>query len=76
VAPILERGCFLRTDGSVALVSTQVAGVLSNRVDTNTLEIDGAAVTIFTSGRFLLPTMRKANAGFVFDESALSTFGR
>jgi hypothetical protein len=70
---VLERGCFLRTDGSVALVSTQVAGVLSNRVNSDVPEAEGRAATVFTAGRFLLATVKRANPQFVFDEAALSS---
>jgi hypothetical protein len=70
---VLERGCFLRTDGSRALVATQVDGVLSNRVNSDVPEAEDRAATIFTAGRFLLATVKRANPQFVFDEAALST---
>jgi hypothetical protein len=46
---------------------------LSNRVNSDVPEAEGRAATIFTAGRFLFPTIRKANPNFVFDDVAIST---
>src|SRR5215471_15891185 len=47
----LERGCFLTWDGERSLTPSQIHGVLSLDIDSDSCP-DGYAVAVYTKGRF------------------------
>jgi len=73
---VLEAGTFIDLDGNRASIASQVAGVLAAVVNMDfpdPPESLSSRIAIYTSGRFLWPTVRTANPAFVFDQVSIDT---